>query len=53
LRVARNFDSASRWQEGERVRMRDEAGNLIAVGIYDAARGRLQPRVMLCAGGEK
>jgi tRNA pseudouridine55 synthase len=45
----------SSWQEGERVRMRDAggAGNLIAVGVYDAARGQLQPRVMLDPGGEE
>jgi tRNA pseudouridine55 synthase len=44
---------SSLWREGERVRMRDDAGNLIAVGVYEAARGRLQPRVMLDAGGDK
>ncbi|HLL70393.1 MAG TPA: tRNA pseudouridine(55) synthase TruB [Pyrinomonadaceae bacterium] len=53
VRVARDFDSASRWREGEHVRMRDAAGNLIAVGIYSAARESLQPRVMLDAGDEK
>jgi tRNA U55 pseudouridine synthase TruB len=46
-------ESGSSWREGERVRMRDEAGNLIAVGVYDAARGILQPRVMLDTGEEK
>ncbi|MDQ1593320.1 MAG: tRNA pseudouridine55 synthase [Pyrinomonadaceae bacterium] len=47
-------DIGSQWREGERVRLRDgEAGNLIAVGVYDEANGRLQPRVMLDAGGEK
>jgi len=50
VRISR--ESGSLWQEGERVRMRDGAGNLIAVGVYDAARGLLQPRVMLDAGGE-
>ncbi|MDX6269839.1 MAG: tRNA pseudouridine55 synthase [Acidobacteriota bacterium] len=50
--VAREI--GSRWREGERVRLRDgAAGNLIAVGVYDAANGRLQPRVMLDTGGEK
>jgi tRNA pseudouridine55 synthase len=44
---------SSLWREGERVRMRDDAGNLIAVGVYEAARGQLQPRVMLDAGGDK
>ena len=33
--------------------MRDEAGNLIAVGIYDAGRASLQPRVMLDVDEEK
>jgi tRNA pseudouridine55 synthase len=51
VRISR--ESGSLWREGERVRMRDGAGNLIAVGVYDAARGQLQPRVMLDAGGEK
>ncbi|HYG09140.1 MAG TPA: tRNA pseudouridine(55) synthase TruB [Pyrinomonadaceae bacterium] len=52
VRIARG--SGSSWREGERVRMRDaEAGNLIAVGVYDAARGQLQPRVMLDPGDEK
>ncbi|HEX8635809.1 MAG TPA: tRNA pseudouridine(55) synthase TruB [Pyrinomonadaceae bacterium] len=46
-------ESGSTWREGERVRMRDAAGKLIAVGVYDAARGRLQPRVMLDVDGEK
>lgn len=42
------------WQDGEFVKMLDGvAGNLIAVGIYDAARASLQPRVMLDTGGEK
>ncbi|HEX8456451.1 MAG TPA: tRNA pseudouridine(55) synthase TruB [Pyrinomonadaceae bacterium] len=41
------------WREGERVRLRDAAGNLIAIGVYDTVRGRVQPRVMLDAGDEK
>jgi hypothetical protein len=32
--------------------MRDAAGNLIAVGVYDATRAQLRPRVMLDAGDE-
>ena len=35
------------WGEGERVRMRDEAGNLIAVGFYDAVTKLLHPRVVV------
>jgi tRNA pseudouridine55 synthase len=46
-------ESGRPWRDGERVRMRDEAGNLIAVGVYEAARGSLQPRVMLDPGGEQ
>jgi len=41
-------------KDGELVKMRDgEAGRLIAVGVYDAGRASLQPRVMLDAGEEK
>ncbi len=32
-------------KDGEQVRMRDERGNLIAVGVYNAARESVQPRV--------
>ena len=43
----------SKLRDGELVKMCDaEAGGLIAVGVYDAARASLQPRVMLCAGEE-
>ncbi|HEY0100571.1 MAG TPA: tRNA pseudouridine(55) synthase TruB [Pyrinomonadaceae bacterium] len=41
-------------RDGELVKMRDgEAGKLIAVGVYDAGRASLQPRVMLDASEEK
>ena len=33
--------------QGENVRMRDEAGKLVAVGFYDAASNSLQPRVVV------
>jgi tRNA pseudouridine55 synthase len=33
--------------QGDHVRMRDEAGTLVAVGCYDAASKSLQPRVVL------
>ena len=36
-----------KWIDGERVRMRDEQGNLIAVGEYDAASASLRPSVVL------
>jgi len=39
--------------DGEQVKMRDEAGHLLAVGIYDATRASLQPRVMLAVDEEK
>ena len=35
--------------EGSHVRLLDERGSLLAVAVYDSARGRLQPRVMLAA----
>lgn len=39
------------WADGASVRMLDTVGLLLAVGVYDAARGHVQPRVML-AGDE-
>jgi tRNA pseudouridine55 synthase len=33
--------------QGDNVRMRDEAGTLVAVGCYDAASKSLQPRVVI------
>lgn len=44
VEVARD---AREWEDGEHARMLDAHGNLLAVGVYDAARGRMQPRVML------
>ena len=35
------------WSDGERVRMRDEHGNLIAVAAFNAAEGWLHPRVVI------
>ena len=37
------------WADGEKVRMRDQDGNLMAIGIYDQARRLLHPRVVLAA----
>jgi tRNA pseudouridine55 synthase len=34
-------------RDGEHVRVRDEAGEFIAVAVYDAAHGVVRPRVML------
>ena len=38
------------WSNGERVRMRDEQGNLIAVAKFDAASGSLHPGVVIARG---
>jgi len=35
------------WNDGERVRMRDEKGNLIAVADFNAAEGLLHPSVVI------
>lgn len=39
--------SEAAWSDGERVRMRDEHGNLIAVANFNAAQGALHPRVVI------
>ena len=39
--------SEARWTNGERVRVRDEQGNLIAVAEYDDASASLRPSVVL------
>jgi tRNA pseudouridine55 synthase len=38
------------WTDGERVRMRDEKGKLIAVAEFNAADGSLHPRVVIARG---
>ena len=38
---------AARFQDGEWVRIRDERGSLIAVGVYDARAHALRPRVVI------
>jgi tRNA U55 pseudouridine synthase TruB len=35
------------YTEGERVRIRDESGNLIAIGAYDSKSETLRPIVVL------
>ena len=35
------------WSDGERVRMRDEKENLMAIGDFNAAEGSLHPRVVI------
>lgn len=47
--VARREASAN-WADGERVRMCDASGELLAVGVYDASRTVVQPRVTLVEG---
>ncbi|HYE65139.1 MAG TPA: tRNA pseudouridine(55) synthase TruB [Pyrinomonadaceae bacterium] len=44
--VAVHFDEV-KWQDGERVRVLDERGNLIAIGIFDANQCELRPRIVL------
>ena len=41
-----NVTEAS-WADGDRVRMRDENGNLIAVGSFDAGSSLLRPSVVI------
>jgi tRNA pseudouridine55 synthase len=43
---------AANWADEERVAMFDAGGRLLAVGVYDAERGLLRPRVMLAATGK-
>ena len=40
---------AALWEDGARVRLCDERGRLLAVGVYAAGRGVVQPRVTLAA----
>ncbi|HEX4900332.1 MAG TPA: tRNA pseudouridine(55) synthase TruB, partial [Pyrinomonadaceae bacterium] len=35
------------WREGEKVRMKDEHDELIAIGVYDSGNRLLRPRVVL------
>ena len=37
------------WADGAPVKLYDHAGSLLAVGVYDAARRSLRPRVLLVA----
>ena len=38
---------ASQWPNGQAVRMRDDGGDLIAVGIYDESRKTIHPKVVI------
>jgi tRNA pseudouridine55 synthase len=44
-------EEARAWEDGGHVRLLDRGGHLLAVGVYDATRQVVQPRVMLA--GEK
>jgi tRNA pseudouridine55 synthase len=37
------------WSDGERVRLRDESGNFVAVAVFNAAEGTLHPSVVIAA----
>jgi tRNA pseudouridine55 synthase len=41
--------AARTLEDGEHVRVLDEAGGLLAVGVYDAPGAKVRPRVMLAA----
>jgi tRNA pseudouridine55 synthase len=45
--VSVSVEVGAKWVEGERVRMRDEDGHLIAVGFFDATKRLLHPRVVV------
>jgi tRNA pseudouridine55 synthase len=42
-------DDAGAWEDGRHVRVHDEGGALLAVGVYDAVAGLVRPRVMLAS----
>ncbi len=35
------------FANGEQIRMQDESGNLIAIGVYDASKNSIRPKVVL------
>ncbi len=41
--------AARTLQDGEHVRVLDESGELLAIGVYDAPGAKVRPRVMLAA----
>lgn len=41
--------SQANWSDGERVRMRDEQGNLVAVAEFNAAESSLHPSVVIAS----
>ena len=50
--MAIQVDQAVRWESNQQVRLHDEYGSLIGVGVYSAASNRLQPRVLLMVDAE-
>lgn len=47
MQVRVETHSTTAWVDGERVRMREADGSLIAIGLFDKASGTLQPKVVL------
>jgi len=45
--VGLQIEDASPWPDGQPVRMRDDDGELVAVGTYDEARRFLHPKVVI------
>jgi tRNA pseudouridine55 synthase len=45
--VSVSEEVGAKWVAGERVRMRDEDGSLIAIGFFDRKRRLLHPRVVI------
>lgn len=47
MAVRVNPPPETKWPDGQQVRMRDEDGDLFAVGFYDEVRQLLHPRVVI------
>jgi tRNA pseudouridine55 synthase len=47
VRREQEDEAQAKYVDGQHVRMFDEGGNLLAVGIYDGLTGELRPRVVL------
>jgi tRNA pseudouridine55 synthase len=46
-----SVEAGSQWRADEPVRMRDETGNLVAIGFYDEVAHTLHPRVVVATPG--
>jgi tRNA pseudouridine55 synthase len=44
-------EASAGWDEGERVRLCDSDGQLLAIGVYDGGHGVIRPRVTLAGAG--